>query len=136
AMNVLSLLISPFSDIIKGITSGTLDSTQVIFEKKATVCKYIVPEGYPDNPLAGNPIYPGDDDSALLYYASVVKEGDHLITQSSRTMAYVGIGDTLEQAEQIAERAATAVQGPVRHRRDVGTLDVLKKRIEHMQAIR
>ena len=57
-------------------------------------------------------------------------------TQSSRTMAYVGIGDTLEEAERIAEEAASAVQGPVRHRSDIGTREVLEKRISHMKEIR
>jgi len=136
AMNVLSLLESDIGDVVRGVTSGTLDTTRVSFAKKATVCKYIVPEGYPDNPNAGDRITTGDTGSALLYYASVVREDGHLITQSSRTMAYVGIGDTLEEAERIAEVAASAVQGPVRHRRDVGTMDVLKKRISHMQEIR
>jgi len=136
AMNVLSLLTSDIGDIIRGITHGTLDRTRVTFAKKATVCKYIVPEGYPDHPAAGDSISLGNPGSALLYYASVVKDGEHLITQSSRTLAYVGIGNTLEEAEQIAEEAASAVKGQVRHRRDVGTMDVLKKRIAHMQEIR
>ena len=51
-------------------------------------------------------------------------------------MAYVGIGDTLEEAEKIAEEAASAVQGPVRHRSDIGTRAVLDKRISHMKEIR
>lgn len=136
AMNVLSLLNSDIGDVIRGVTTGTLDKIRISFENKATVCKYIVPDGYPDNPHAGDHIMPGDGGPAVLYYASVVREGDHLITQSSRTMAYVGIGDTLEEAEKIAEAAAASVQGPVRHRRDVGTMDVLKKRIDHMQEIR
>ena len=136
AMNVLSLLSSDIGDVIIGITSGTLNTTTVTFENKATVCKYIVPEGYPDNPNTGDIITIGNAGSALLYYASVVKEGDHLITQSSRTMAYVGIGDTLEEAEKIAEAAAKQVVGPVRHRSDVGTVDVLEKRISHMKGLR
>lgn len=136
AMNVLSLLSSDIGDIIKGVTSGSLDTTEVTFAKKATVCKYIVPEGYPDNPIAGNVITPGETGSALLYFASVVRDGDHLITQSSRTMAYVGIGDTLEEAEEIAEKAASGVKGLIRHRRDVGTSAVLQKRILHMQELR
>ena len=136
AMNVLSLLKSDIGEVIRGITSGNLASTTVNFASKATVCKYIVPDGYPDNPRSGECISPGRPEPALLYYASVIRDGDHLITQSSRTMAYVGIGDTLEDAEQIAENAASKVSGPVRHRRDVGTREVLQKRIEHMQELR
>ena len=136
AMNVLSILSSDMGDIVRGIVNGNLDSTTVTFEKKATVCKYIVPEGYPDNPENGASISFNADGPALHYYASVVKDGDHLITQSSRTMAFVGIGDTLEEAEQIAESAASSVKGPIRHRHDVGTIEVLQKRIRHMKEIR
>ncbi|PKL60180.1 MAG: phosphoribosylamine--glycine ligase [Methanomicrobiales archaeon HGW-Methanomicrobiales-4] len=136
AMNVLSLLGSDMYEIIRGITTGTLNETKVTFLPKATVCKYIVPAGYPDDPHSGDPISVGQAGSALLYYASVVKNGEDLITQSSRTMAYVGIGDSLEEAEQISEAAASQVRGKVRHRRDVGTMAVLEKRIQHMQELR
>ncbi|MFH0967078.1 MAG: phosphoribosylamine--glycine ligase, partial [Methanobacteriota archaeon] len=109
AMNVLSILDSDMGDIVKAITTGTLNKTKVSFLQKATVCKYIVPEGYPDDPQNGGSISTGEAGPALLYYASVVKDGVHLITQSSRTMAYVGIGDTLDEAELIAESAASQV---------------------------
>jgi phosphoribosylamine--glycine ligase len=136
AMNVLSLLSSGMGEIVRGITSGTLDQVRITFKPQATVCKYLVPEGYPENTGSGAVITPGSASPAVLYYASVVQEGGHLVTQSSRTMAYVGIGDTLEEAEQIAEASASAVLGPVRHRRDIGTAEVLRKRITHMQEIR
>jgi len=136
AMNVLSLLISDFTTIVQAITTGRLDTTTVTFANKATVCKYLVPEGYPDNPVSGGKLIARQNHRALCYYASVIRDGEFLITQSSRTMAFVGIGDTLEEAEQIAEEAASAVSGPVRHRRDIGTRAVLEKRISHMKEIR
>jgi phosphoribosylamine--glycine ligase len=136
AMNVLSLLKTDMGDIVRAIIQGSLDKISIDFEQKATVCKYLVPEGYPDKPVTGEIIRPGDSGSALLYYASVLSEGDHLITQSSRTMAYVGTGDTLAQAEKIAEEAAASVKGPIRYRSDIGTELVLLKRINHMKEIR
>jgi phosphoribosylamine--glycine ligase len=42
-MNVLSLLNSDLADVVIGITEGSLSVTNVIFDQKATVCKYIVP---------------------------------------------------------------------------------------------
>jgi phosphoribosylamine--glycine ligase len=136
AMNVLSLLASDMRDIITGITTGTLDSVKVTFLQKATVCKYIVPEGYPDNPHIGDRISTGQEGPALLYYASVIKKEENLVTQSSRTMAYVGVGDTLEEAEKIAESAASQVIGRIRYRSDIGTTEILDKRIQHMQELR
>ena len=50
-LNVLSLLKTDFVDICEAIIEGTLDKLAINFEKRATVCKYIVPNGYPDNPV-------------------------------------------------------------------------------------
>ena len=50
AMNVLSLLESDMTEIMIRITEGTLSEGSVTFSKEATVCKYLVPEGYPDTP--------------------------------------------------------------------------------------
>ena len=136
AMNVLSLLTSDLSEIMKRITSGTLSSAQVTFEKKATVCKYIVPEGYPDAPHAGDPIHVGEMNGAITYYANVEERDGSLVTLTSRTLAFVGKGDTLEAAECIAERAAASVKGFVRYRKDIGTDKLLSQRIAHMKELR
>jgi phosphoribosylamine--glycine ligase len=78
----------------------------------------------------------GPHSNALLYYANVEKTGEVLVTQTSRTLAFVGIGETLAQAEQAAEQAASEVKGRVRHRRDIGTNALLEKRIAHMKELR
>jgi len=135
AMNVLSLLETDLSVIIEKGIEGSLAQKDVRFAKKATVCKYIVPEGYPESTVTHQQVTAGAYDPALLYYANVEEKDGVLYTQSSRTMAYVGLGDTLGEAEEIAERAASGVKGRVRHRRDIGTESLLKKRIDHMREL-
>ncbi len=44
-------------------------------------------------------------------------------------------GETLEEAESIAERAASSVSGRVFHRSDIGTRESLEKRCRHMREI-
>jgi len=136
AMNVLSLLTSDLSEIVHHIAEGTLLPSHVTFDTQATVCKYLVPDGYPESPHAGDVISIGTHKNALLYYANVEKTAEGLTTQTSRTLAFVGIGETLEQAEQAAEAAATEVKGAVRHRRDIGTQALLDRRIAHMKELR
>jgi phosphoribosylamine--glycine ligase len=136
AMNVLSLLTSDLSEIMVRITNGTLSSAHVTFEKKATVCKYLVPEGYPDSPHAGDPVHIGDTAGAVTYYANVEERDGALVTLTSRTLAFVGTGDTLEAAERIAEQAAASVRGLVRYRKDIGTGGLLMQRIAHMKELR
>src|SRR5439155_258251 len=52
-MNVLSLLETDLVDICEAIIEEKLDELPISFQRKATVCKYVVPEGYPDRPVKG-----------------------------------------------------------------------------------
>ena len=81
------------------------------------------PEGYPETPRTERPLIFGDYGDALLYYANVDIQNGQLLTRSSRTLAFVGKGNTLEEAEVIAEKAASSVTGDIRYRRDIGTAD-------------
>lgn len=136
AMNVLSLFNGNFADVIRGIADGTLSPETVSFAPKATVCKYLVPEGYPEAPHAGDPITIGAAGDTILYYSNVIGEDRELFTQTSRTLAFVGIGNTLAEAEASAEKAAASVDGAVRYRKDIGTDEMLARRISHMEKIR
>jgi len=137
AMNVLSLLKSDFIDICVGIADGTLDKVDVSFANKATVCKYAVPEGYPDNPVKGRPIdVSGISNPDVLFYASVDFKDSGLVEAGSRTVAIVGIADTISEAEKIAEKEVSSIAGPLFHRTDIGTDDVIQKRIDHMESLR
>ncbi len=135
AMNVLSILRSDLLGIACHIIEGDLSPAHVRFSNEATVCKYIVPEGYPDAPVARQPINLGDYGDALLYCANIEEEDGALYTGTSRTLAFVGRGETLEEAEAIAERAASSVTGRIFHRRDIGTREVLDRRCRHMKEV-
>lgn len=136
AMNVLTILNSDLFTIAEHIISGTLSAEDVSFEKKATVCKYLVPTGYPDKPHAGDVITPGPAENTILYYANVELENGVLKTLTSRTMAYVGVGAGLAEAEKYAEAACRNVTGNVRYRSDIGTETLFAKRIAHMKELR
>ena len=137
AMNVLSVLESDFIEICNGIVDGRLDQVDVQFQNKATVCKYAVPEGYPDNPVKGKPI----DLSRIknpdgLFYASVDVHEGQLVEAGSRTIAVVSIADSISAAEQIAEMEISSVGGPLFHRSDIGTDALVQKRVEQMGSLR
>jgi phosphoribosylamine--glycine ligase len=136
AMNVLSIIEGDFPAVVQGVAEGSLDPSAVSFSRSATVCKYLVPERYPETPDAGGGLTIGAYEPALLYYANVESLYQGLRTLTSRTLAFVGIGPTLAEAERIAERAASRVKGPVRYRRDIGTAASVAQRMSHMQALR
>ncbi|MCQ2376582.1 MAG: phosphoribosylamine--glycine ligase [Methanocorpusculum sp.] len=136
AMNVLTLLTSDFAVIAEHICKGTLSPADVSFAPLASVCKYIVPEGYPEAPKTGEALSFTQINGVTVYYANVVEEDGVLKTLTSRTMAFVGVGKTLADAEQLAEAACRGVRGNVRYRKDIGTEALFAKRISHMNGLR
>jgi phosphoribosylamine--glycine ligase len=138
AMNVLPILKTDFVKVCEAVIQGRLAQLPLEFESKATVCKYVVPAGYPDAPQANAEITIGTlPEHCQLYYASVNLNSDgKLLTSSGRALALVGIADTLDEAEKIAEAGVQVVQGSVFHRKDIGTAALIAKRVEHMRALR
>ncbi len=140
-MNVLPLLKTDFIELCNYMIDGTLSDKKIQFQEKSTVCKYVVPEGYGIKSMIGEKIQVGEefvkDTGAKLFYASVNKKNDDIFTTSSRSLAVVGIADELSDAEEICEKALTHVKGDhifIRH--DIGTKDLIEKRIDHMNELR
>ena len=136
-MNVLPLLKTPMIDICKAVVAGELKEAE--FEDLATVCKYIVPDGYPDTPHAGEIVEVDEEGieklGAKVYYAAVNEEDDGIHLSGSRALGIIAKGKTIAEAEEIAEKACGLVKGNVYHRRDVGTEALLQKRVDHMKSI-
>ena len=134
AMNVLPLLKTDFIDVCERIIAGNLESVE--FENKATVLKYIVPEGYPENPRKGEKIEIGEVPAGVkMYYGSVDARPDGVYLSGSRALAFVGIADSLESAESLAQSAVGSVNGPVFYRRDIGTAELIQKRVEVIRSL-
>ncbi len=136
AMNVLPILKTSYSEICAAINEGELKSMDIAFEPSSTVCKYVVPKGYPTKPESGKKISIVGKPKSRLYYASVDKRKGRLYTSSSRALAFVGIGKTIGEAEAIAAESLSLVKGPVSYRKDIGTRELIEKRIRHMEEVR
>lgn len=133
-MNVLPLLETDFGDILQAMVTGKLSSEMVKFANKATVCKYLVPMGHPDNPQPGSLLMHGIEKTDTLRVYRGALDGVELT--GSRAAAVVGIAETISKAEKIAEAAANLAVGPVFHRKDIGTYESVVRRIEHADLIR
>lgn len=136
AMNVLPLLENDFLEVCTAIVNGRLDKINVTFKKQGTVCKYAVPAGYPDNPVKDSAVEIGDVRDALLFYSSVYEKDNKIYTTGSRAIAMLGIADTINEAEKKAEAGLSALKGALYSRRDIGTDDLIGKRIRHMEELR
>lgn len=137
AMNVLPILETDFLDICQAILHGRLDQMELAFASKATVCLYIVPEGYPDHSKAGETIQIAPmPQNSRLYYSSVHEENDRILTTSSRSLGIVGIGNSLEEARLKAVDGLGQVTGAIAYRKDIGSPHLLQQRIDLMKSLR
>lgn len=140
AMNVLSLLEGDFVQICAGMAEGSLDAAHVRFSPKASVCKYVVPEGYGVKPLSGEELRVDEEairrEGALLYYASVNERDGKIYTTSSRSIGIVGVAESIDAAEEIAERAIGHVSGRIHVRHDIAKRAVIEAKVARMERLR
>ncbi len=137
-LNLLTLLETDFVAICRAIVEQTLADIDVLFRGLASVCKYVVPAGYPDSPRKGDVVLlPGDLRSdTRLYLGAVDVKGGLLVSTGSRTVAVVTMAETITEAELICEAFVTRIEGPFFHRADIGTAELIHKRVEHMAKVR
>ena len=137
AMNVLPLLKTNFIEICQALIKGELSGLKLEFKKQASVCKYVVPQGYPDNPTKNEKIeLKSMPENAKAYFASIDQRADGLYLMGSRAIALVGFGNSLPEAEQVAQKAALSIKGPVFFREDIGTEKLIKQKIKALQELR
>jgi phosphoribosylamine--glycine ligase len=136
AINLLALLQSDFVDICVAIIDGTLNPNAVSFARQATVCKYLVPNGYPDNPQK-NALFDIDShiNQEALYYATINAIDNKLYTTSSRALAVLGVGDNICAAEKMAEEIMQKITGPLFHRSDIGNKLLINKKIHQINLL-
>ena len=140
AMNILTLFTGDFVKTLYAVAEGnvhTIPTAPAAFMHKATVCKYVVPEGYPHAAKKGFAVDISQvPDNVHVFMGSVDTQNGTLIAMGSRTVAVLGVADTIQQAEQQAQTAVQAIKGDLFHRPDIGTADVINARIRHMNSLR
>lgn len=137
ALNVLSILETDFVAILQAMIAGKLSTNLIRFSSVATVCKYAVPEGYPDHPKTNVPIdISAVKNKSCLFLAAVNYVDNKILATGSRAAAYVGIAECIPIAAEIAEREICAVEGPLFHRVDIGSETLIQERIDAMQKLR
>ncbi len=118
AMNVLALLEKPLIDVGWEIVDGRLSRTP--FEKRATVCVYIVPRGYPTNPTKDKPVSIKPPANSELFFASVHEEGGAIRTTGSRSIALLAKGETVAEARERVYSDTPGIKGELFYRKDIG----------------
>lgn len=138
ALNLLPLLQTDLLSVFKAITDGTLHTLPIAFAPEASVCKYIVPEGYPAAQRKGDPVNLPEilSPGVSLFLSAVDVRAGELVATGSRTVAVVARAATIAEAEAACERFANIIPGPFFHRKDIGTAAALNRRVQHMRSLR
>ena len=121
-MNTLSIVKDSIIDIINYLMDKR--EKPVNFEEKATVCKYIVPEGYPkvmnqvlDVTFDAQKI---NDLGVHIYYSSGLDNHGKLRVGCERGIALVSKADTVSEAHELVETAISMIDGHFHYREDIG----------------
>jgi phosphoribosylamine---glycine ligase len=117
AINVLALLDDSLVETGFKVVEGRLNKPT--FRKEATVCVYLVPEGYPEAPQRDKPLTVGVLKNSEPYYASVYEEGGIIKTTGSRAVALLARGKSVAEAREKVYSDASAVKGTLFYRRDI-----------------
>jgi phosphoribosylamine--glycine ligase len=127
-LNTLLVMDDSLIDVIKYL----MDEVQkpVNFEDKATVCKYIVPEGYPkimnqvlDVEFDAKKI---NDLGVNIYYSSGLDNQGKLRVGCERGIALVSKEDTISKANEQVEKAISMIDGDFYYREDIGSEEMIK----------
>jgi len=120
AINVLKLLKSDYDELNLSMIEGHLKSAE--FSSHATVCIYLVPEGYPVQPTSNSVINITDSLTSDLYYASVYREKGLIKTTTSRAVALLSEGKSLDEARENVHKDLSKIEGKLFWRTDIGQL--------------
>ena len=118
AMNVLTIMKTSADDMFQSIIDGHVKTPQ--FDPLATVCVYVVPEGYPGAAVVRDAeIRVPDTMKSHLYYASVYERNGKVYTTGSRSIGILATGTTVADAREQAYEDVRRVGGRVRYRTDI-----------------
>lgn len=152
-INILPLLKQDFTEICFKILEGSL--TKVTTERKASVVTYKAPpsyggykEAFPDQTIAeeiSQPIHLAKayrlrkelKNNVRIYPASMELRDGQFYPLTSRTVAVLGIGNTLEDARELSIKGIKAIEGgALWNRQDIADPDHIRKSVNHMEELR
>ena len=119
---VLDLLETDLFDIFDAITLQKLDEIEITFKKQYSLCKYLVPNGYPLKPINGREISItglSTEEEKSVYLAGVKSVSTNLVLTGSRAVAVCKSGDNINELYDSVESIISKIEGPIFHRQDI-----------------
>lgn len=138
-MNTVIILKNNILDVILKMFQGK-DQT-LYFENQATVCKYIVPEGYPEKLYQILEVNLDKDAIEKIkglryYYGCGMDESGKFNVGTDRGIAFIAKTSTIEEANEKVDKAISLVKGNFYYRKDIATKDLIDSKIANANRLR
>ncbi|MGN0451715.1 MAG: phosphoribosylamine--glycine ligase [Acutalibacteraceae bacterium] len=118
---VLPLLDSDLFSIMRAVTNGTLDKTEVKFKNENAACVVMASKGYPQKYESGFALKIDSSVKDSVYVAGAKCEDDKLLTAGGRVLGVTATADTLENAINSAYQKVGKVEFKnAFYRKDIG----------------
>lgn len=130
-LNIIPILETDFIEICEAMLDKRLDELEITYEPKATVCKYVVSEGFPhpreDMHMDINAGAIREAGADLFYSCFAVDK--NVFKPSPRGVAVTAKGNSMEEAWKLCEKMIREnIRGKkLWHREDIGTEDLLNQ---------
>jgi phosphoribosylamine---glycine ligase len=126
-INILYVLKDNVADKVLSLMEGV--KIELDFESKATVCKYIVPESYPEklNQTLDISFSPQKikNIGVDFYYSAGRDENNKLNVGEERGLAFIAKDNSISEANERIEKAISLIRGNFRYRDDIGTKEMI-----------
>ena len=118
---VLPLLDSDLFTVMRAVTDGTLDKTEVKFKNENAACVVMASKGYPQKYESGFELSIDPSVKDSVYVAGAKNENGRLLTAGGRVLGVTATADTLENAINKAyERVGKVDFENAFYRKDIG----------------
>lgn len=138
-MNTVIVLKNNLLDVILKLFQG--EEQELYFENQATVCKYIVPKGYPEKLYQNLEVYLNEGaiqkiDGLRYYYSCGLDDAGKLNVGTERGIAFVAKAPIIEEANEKVEKAISLVKGEFYYRKDIGTKELIDSKIDRVNRLK
>ena len=116
---IFDILKTDLADIFAAIVNQTLNQLDIIYDNTNSICKYLVPPGYPEFPQK-NIIYNLAENDFNLIHAGLKYESEKLWLTGSRTLAVIKKDNNLSKLYQDIEKEIFEVKDYLYYREDIG----------------
>jgi phosphoribosylamine---glycine ligase len=137
-LNTMAIMKDSILEVITDLMNGKTQEPE--FEKKASICRYIVPPAYPREMNLILDVSFDEDQvrqaGASIYYSCGSDGAGRLNVGSERGIALVATGETLARARGKVEQANELITGDFYYRGDIGSDEQIASIAEHVRGIR